>query len=91
MQQLSREPPNPGVRMRPQPARVRLRNARAYVPLPPIQPELDHPGGNLAGAVAARFAADLEFRRQGVEPALRGALGDVQLGGDLGPRRRTAR
>src|SRR6185312_6079101 len=55
--------------------------------LPPIQSQLDHAGGDLAGAIASGVAADLEFRRQGIEPALGGALGDVQLGGDLGPRR----
>src|SRR5690242_10714366 len=56
-----------------------------------VEAQFDHAGGDLAGAVAARVAADVEFRRQGGEPPLRGALGDVQLGGDLGARRGAAR
>ena len=55
-----------------------------------VEAELDHAGGDLARAVAAGVAGDVELRRQGVESALRGALGDVQLLGDLGPGRGAA-
>src|ERR1700761_976420 len=55
-----------------------------------VEAQLDHAGGDLAGTVAARVAGDLEFGRQGVEPALRGALADVERLGDLGARGGTA-
>src|SRR5690349_7435113 len=51
----------------------------------PVKPELDHAGGELAGAVAAGVAVDVELGGEGVEATLGGALGDVELGGDLGP------
>jgi hypothetical protein len=49
-----------------------------------VEAEFDDPGGDLAGAVAAGVAGDVELGGEGVEAALGGALGDVQLGGDLG-------
>src|SRR5580704_15842981 len=55
-----------------------------------VEAELDHAGGDLAGTVSARLAGDFEFRREGVEAPLRGALRDVELSGDLGARGGTA-
>lgn len=45
-----------------------------------IAVELDHAGGDMAGAVAAGFTRDVEFGREGVEAALGGTLADVELG-----------
>src|SRR5207253_8912863 len=49
-----------------------------------VQARLDHPGGDLAGPVAAGVAGDVELGGECIEAALGGALGDVERGGDLG-------
>ena len=55
-----------------------------------VEAELDDARRDLAGAVAAGVAGDVELGGEGVEAALGGALGNVQLGGDLGPGGGTA-
>lgn len=42
-----------------------------------VEAQFDHAGGDLAGAVAAGVAGDVEFGGEGVEAALGGALADV--------------
>ena len=50
-----------------------------------VEAELDHAGGDQAGALAAGVAGDVELGGEGVEAALGGALADVERLGDLGP------
>ncbi len=48
-----------------------------------VEAELDHAGGDQAGAIAAGIARDIKLGGEGVEAALGGALADVQCLGDL--------
>src|SRR6478752_1886908 len=50
----------------------------------PVEAQFDYAGGDLAGAVAAGVAGDVELGGEGVEAALGGALADVELSGNLG-------
>ena len=67
------------------PVRVRSRRSAG-----PVEAELDHAGGDEAGALAAGVGGDVELGGEGLEPALGGALTDVERGGDLGAGRGTA-
>src|SRR4029077_16724821 len=52
-----------------------------------VEAELDHPRRDQPRALAPGFAGNVEFDPERVETALRGALADVQLLGDLRPGR----
>src|SRR5689334_10029386 len=66
------------------PRMARWESARA------VEAELDNPRRDLARAVAAGVAGDVELGGEGVEATLGRALGDMELGGDLGPGRGAA-
>ena len=66
-------------------SRRHRREASRLRTLPAVEAELEHSLGDETRPVAARVRRDGELHGEGVEPALSGALADVQGGGHLSP------
>src|SRR3954447_2831248 len=76
------------IRLLPQPGVAKIGGAADLTRA--VQAELDHPGGDLARAVAAGIAGDGELGGEGVEAPLGGPLADLERGGHLGTGGRAA-